>query len=349
MKIAKMKILFVHYLENIGGGERYLVNVVNSLPRKYEVYLLTPNSNSKIESIINRPIVKISRKFKRNLGPFPSFSITLFFSIRDIVQSNNIDVIHINDHYLLPSVFFQKKKVVFTSHGLWDVYFYINRLVLKYLNPSVIAATPIQYFRLKECIQDLHLMPFFNVDKIKSVNHELCCDNINLSIVGRFSPVKNHFYAFDIIDSLGKHFYLNVYGAKTLDIAEEKDSYEVEIINHINNNSNIIHHGFISDMEAIYKNTDILIITSETESFSMVTIEALSYGVPVVSTLTEGSSSLIKDGYNGFICNNKNEFIEKIELIKERYSYYSENAYESSQKYIQELYIEKLLNIYEDR
>ena len=344
-----MKVLFVHYLENIGGGERYLVNVINSLPENYEIYLLTPNSNSKLESIINRPIVKISKKFKRNVGPFPSFSFSLFFSIREIVKNNAIDVIHLNDHYLLPSVFFQKKKVVFTSHGLWDVHFYINRMILKYLRPSVMAATPIQYFRLKECVQDLYLMPFFNVEKINNMNHHSNSKNFNLSIVGRFSPVKNHFYAFDIIDSLNDSFRLNVYGAKTLDIAEEKDSYELKIVNQIKTNTNIIHHGFISEMEKIYNNTDLLIITSNTESFSMVTIEALSYGVPVISTLTEGSTSLIIDGYNGFICNSKDEFVEKIELIKKNYSFYSKNAYESSQKYVKELYIDKLLGIYENR
>lgn len=343
----KVNILFVHYLENIGGGERYLINVINSLPEYYNIFLLTPNKNTELEKLITRPITKISKNFYRNIGPFPAFSISLFLEVRKIIKINAVDIIHINDHYLLPALLFFKIKLVFTSHGLWDTYFLINRYILKILDPVVITATKIQYNRIKNLVSKHHLLPFFNIQEPKNSIKQLH-EIINLGIVGRFSPVKNHQYAFNILKLLNYSYILNVYGAKILDLKEESSLYESGLIKKMKEDKRIIYHGFTPDIEKIYTNIDILLITSKTESFSMVTIEALSYGIPVVSTVTEGSSSLISNGYNGFVCHNQDDFIEKINIIQNNYENFSKNAYKNSKKYTKELYMKRLIKIYEN-
>ena len=339
-----INILFVHYLERVGGGERYLINVINSLPENYNIFLLTPNNNCELEAYINKPIHKISKKFIRNLGPFPSFSLTLFTTVYGLIKNEKIDVIHLNDHYLLPSFVFFRLKVIFTSHGMWDVYFIINKMILKTINPITIASTPIQYSRLKHLVDDLHLLPFFNSHTVE-YKRKTIGDIVNIGIVGRFSPVKNHQLAFSV--SSCPDCLLHVYGEKTLSLKEESDSYEASLLNMMNANKSIVYHGFEADLENIYKNIDILIITSKTESFSLVNIEAYSYGVPVLSTMTEGSSSLIIDGYNGFICSNKEDFCEKIKIICNNYASFSKNAYKSSLKHTKDGYMKGLLPLYE--
>ena len=339
-----INILFVHYLERVGGGERYLINVINSLPENYNIFLLTPHSNCELEAYISKPIQKISKKFIRNLGPFPSFSLTLFTTVYGLIKNEKIDVIHLNDHYLLPSFIFFRSKVIFTSHGMWDVYFNINRTILKTINPITIASTPIQYFRLKHLVDDLHLFPFFNYNTVEYQIKALG-DIVNIGIVGRFSPVKNHQLAFSV--SGCPECILHVYGERTLSLKEESNSYEASLLSTMKTNKNIVYHGFEADLKVIYKNIDILIITSKTESFSMVNIEAYSYGVPVISTMTEGSSSLIIDGYNGFICSNKEDFCEKIKIICNNYPSFSKNAYKSSLKHTKDSYMKGLLPLYE--
>ncbi len=342
-----MNILFVHYLENIGGGERYLINLINALPNNYNIFLLTPGENTEIENKIQRPITKISKKFVRNFGPFPFFSFSLYSKIKELIKKENIEIIHMNDHYLLPSLLFFKQKVIFTSHGLWDIHFMINRIILRILNPIILTATPIQYFRLKNIVNNIYLLPFFNFNEV-DYRKKVLDLNINLGIVGRFSPVKNHLFAFDILNSLDSSYKLHVYGDKTLNIKEESNEYASKIINKIKENGNIIHYGITSNIDDIYNTFDVLIITSNTESFSMVTIEALSYGIPVISTITEGSLSLIIDGYNGFVCNDKEDFINKIEIIRKNYDFYSKNSYKSSKKYNKEFYMKKIVEIYEN-
>jgi len=345
----KKRVLFVHYLEDIGGGERYVVNVINALEAYCQVYILTPNDNSKLKEALNSSVIKFSKKFSRNLGPFPAFSMSLFWSVYRIVKDNNIDTLHINDHYLLLSIlplkYFLNVNIVFTSHGKWDIYFLINRVILNILNPKVIVATPIQFFRLNSLVKDVKLLPFFT-KTVKQTLRNIQSRHIRIGVVGRFSPVKNHKLAFDIISSLDERYQLHIIGGKTLTIAEETIEYEQDILDKIGQNDKIHYHGFIENLDNIYANIDILLVSSHSESFSFSTIEALSFGIPVVSTMTEGSSYIIQSGYNGYICSGTEEFKSAIKEIVAQYRKFSDNAYESSNRYEEKIYIKDLLNIY---
>ena len=55
-------------------------------------------------------------------------------------------------------------------------------------------------------------------------------------------------------------------------------------------------------LPAIYKLANVFWIPTKFEIFGMVLLEAMYYGVPVISTFNGGSSILIKHGVNGFIC-----------------------------------------------
>ncbi|MFU8861109.1 MAG: glycosyltransferase family 4 protein [Cyclonatronaceae bacterium] len=61
--------------------------------------------------------------------------------------------------------------------------------------------------------------------------------------------------------------------------------------------------GFVGgiDLYRVYANSDLFFFPSETETFGNVTLEALSSGVPAVVAKAVGSSSIVKDGENGFL------------------------------------------------
>jgi glycosyltransferase involved in cell wall biosynthesis len=61
---------------------------------------------------------------------------------------------------------------------------------------------------------------------------------------------------------------------------------------------------------------DVLLMTSQWEGLSMVGIEALSYGVPILSSNYHGVNDLVLDGYNGFICNSDDEFIRNLLILE---------------------------------
>lgn len=60
--------------------------------------------------------------------------------------------------------------------------------------------------------------------------------------------------------------------------------------------------GLIIDVEAAYLDSSIYILSSRFEGFGMVLLEALSYGIPIVSFDCEaGPSEILEDGVSGFL------------------------------------------------
>lgn len=56
-----------------------------------------------------------------------------------------------------------------------------------------------------------------------------------------------------------------------------------------------------SSLINIYHAVDVVVLTSKSESFGKVLVEANACGKPVVSTATTGAKEIIQDGYNGFL------------------------------------------------
>ncbi|MDY2735281.1 glycosyltransferase, partial [Intestinibacter sp.] len=77
---------------------------------------------------------------------------------------------------------------------------------------------------------------------------------------------------------------------------------------------NVIGDYSYDDLNQIFKKTDLLIVPSLCkETFSFVTLEALSYGVPVLISDNVGAKDIVEDNKSGFIINmNKNELKQSI-------------------------------------
>ena len=79
-------------------------------------------------------------------------------------------------------------------------------------------------------------------------------------------------------------------------------------------------HGYLKkkDINVLFKDTSLYLMTSYTESFGLVLVEAMAYGIPCLAyTSAEGANDLITNDYNGYLIENRNkdEMIEKIEYI----------------------------------
>ncbi|MBB4866409.1 glycosyltransferase involved in cell wall biosynthesis [Pseudomonas nitritireducens] len=70
------------------------------------------------------------------------------------------------------------------------------------------------------------------------------------------------------------------------------------------------------DKYTIFRDASIFLFTSELiETFGLVNLEALSYGLPIVSLRTPASHYFIEDGRNGFIADSIGEVSEKLEIL----------------------------------
>ena len=98
-------------------------------------------------------------------------------------------------------------------------------------------------------------------------------------------------------------------------------SLDKSILQKWNNEKIIVWEGWVSDVERILKETDILCLPSYREGLPKALIEGAAFGIPIVTTDTVGCREVVKDGVNGFLVpiKNSDQLAKKIyKLIKNK-------------------------------
>lgn len=133
--------------------------------------------------------------------------------------------------------------------------------------------------------------------------------------VGRHDHVKAYNKLIKIWERVVKSnpdWMLKIYGEKNKDLALEL------LVKNLSLENNVKFMDPVNDVEKIYAEAKMLLSTSISESFPMVFLEAMAYGIPVISFEgTSGLSDLVKNGENGFLVTNHNTlgYVEKINTL----------------------------------
>jgi glycosyltransferase involved in cell wall biosynthesis len=141
---------------------------------------------------------------------------------------------------------------------------------------------------------------------------------IKLVFVGRFTAEKGIDNLIKIIDGLREYkinFTLEIIGD-----GEKKNNLET-FIKKRDLYEKVILPGWLPREKLIQSlySADIFMSTSKREAQGVAIIEALSCGVPVISTDVGGVSDVLIDGFNGYLVENNNmdDFIKKIKSLND--------------------------------
>lgn len=172
--------------------------------------------------------------------------------------------------------------------------------------------------------------------------------------VGRLDKVKGFDVLIDIFDIFQKKYpdwSLHIVGDGTEKINLQNKIEEKRLDDKIY----LCGNKGQDELEAEYLNSSIFLMTSFSESFGLVLIEAASYGLPLIAfDSAQGAKEIIENNKNGFLVENRNNevFVNKIyEIIensekKENFSNYSlEVAKKFSREEINEKWIKFLANL----
>ena len=109
--------------------------------------------------------------------------------------------------------------------------------------------------------------------------------------------------------------------------------------------------GFLQDMDSFYASTDCLIHLAQYEPFGIAMIEAMSYGIPVISTKTAGGIEILGDVEGGRWLVDLHDYTKLAILMKslmensEEYAKTSQSFYE---KFIKNYTLEVAMKKMED-
>lgn len=185
--------------------------------------------------------------------------------------------------------------------------------------------------------------PAPEIDSPKDRNY--CYNNVNVAFVGGLIDLKGARYFLSSHELLKRKEFItyHIFG----DGEQKKFLYQQY------SSENVIFHGFVDNVTNILKQSiDIIVLPSILEeACPMVIIEALTLGIPVVTTNIGGQSELVDHDRNGILVDIKNpqEIAQAIEYISReeaQYKEFSSQSYYSARMFSPEVFADKILNVF---
>lgn len=327
-----MKILYTtDQTYKHGGIEKVLSQKANYLAEVEgdEVIIVTHNQNK------NLPVYPLSEKIRLiDLGINYREGISYFHpknlkkivrhkkELRKVLKQIQPDVVVSSsfapDFYFLPDLEKQIPKVK-EFHSSRYTYQNRTRSILKKIQKRKTKKAEMKYDAI--VVLNFDELDFYSNRTIKVIPNptEINNERANFSAkkvmaAGRISPVKNFADLIEIWNQIRENFpdwELHIYGEDYLDTQLNLQ----QKINQLDLGRSIRFMGISPEMKTTMKDYSIYAMTSETECFPMVLLEALSVGLPIISyDSPTGPKHIITPESDGLLVSykNKSEFSEKI-------------------------------------
>ncbi len=238
----------------------------------------------------------------------------------------------INVHFFMEMEFGAPKKQFFRT--LRYSFFSSWNCPLEYLKKQVLENAKVPSHKINVIPSGLDFDSITQNSKTESRNLlKLPEDDFLFGIVGRIDPKKGQLYALKATQLLSDYkFKLVIVGEETPDSPSNylKEIKEFIAVNQLE--QKIIFLPFQKNPMEVFNAFDWTLMTSDSETFGMVTIESMTQGTPVIGSNAGGTSELLDFGNAGLLFETKNEIdlAEKMKLALEKRIPFELTAFQNS-------------------
>ena len=326
------KILFIVPSLSNGGAEKVVAKVSSAITNKdYKVLILVFYScDNQYTTDKKVEIINLSNGFFVDYANISR--INRLMKIRKIIKDYNPDAIipflNYVCIYTFISLIFSKfiKRIIFTERNnpkfSNKILIRIKYLMQKFVKKIVVQNSGQQLLLSNNDIKKSVIIPNPIDDKYLEYKKEFSNIPKHIISIGRLSDQKNYPLAINAFNNVLKKYpnlLYHIYGK-----GEDKEKIE-SLIKELNLEGKVILEGFTTDINKIYENADIYLMTSNFEGMPNALAESLAVGIPSISTDCEfGPIDLIDNEDMGILV--KEHSVEAVEnaLIHmiEKYGYY---------------------------
>ncbi|SHN13298.1 glycosyltransferase family 4 protein [Mucilaginibacter sp. OK098] len=357
----KRVVFFVNSMQPSGGIERVIATLANKLSVKFEITILVKddaksfyslNKSIKIDSINNILHLNMHNKLSRIFNVLKTIFSTSK-SLQNYFEKNNFDYYYVT-HPLSVLEFYVAKinpqKVIISEHASKEHYNIIYRVIKKllykrchvYVVPTIadtlsykedgIPAVTIPHFRSE--------LPYVNANKKNRI----------VLNIGRFTSDKQQ----RVLLNVWKKIISNKEYSEWKLFIIGSGELEAELYTFVSENNlqdTVKFFPPTSNIEEYYLKASIFALTSRSEGYGMVLLEAISFGLPCVSfDCPSGPKDIIQDKFNGYLVSLGREKEFELRLTELMYDGRLQqeiglNAYNSSQAWSEEIIFNKWLEI----
>jgi N-acetyl-alpha-D-glucosaminyl L-malate synthase BshA len=319
-----MKIAIVCY-PTFGGSGVVATELGLELARRgHEIHFITYSQPVRLE-LLNANV----HYHEVNVPEYPLFhyqpyELALSSKLVDMVKLHKIDLLHV--HYAIPHAYagYMAKQMlksegiripmVTTLHGtditLVGNHPFYKTAVTFSINKSDVVTSVSQdlkdeTYSLFDIKKDIHVIPnFIELDKIKNrskiATNRSVMANDKEKIITHISNFRKVKRIPDVVDIFYK--IQQKIPSKLMMVGDGPEKEEAEkLCFKLGISDKVIFFGNSNEIDKILSFTDLFLLPSETESFGLAALEAMAWGVPVISSNTGGLPEVNFDGISGYL------------------------------------------------
>jgi len=353
--MSKTSVLHIIDSLPVGGAEKLLVGVVNSL-HEYDNHLIYLGGSNKLVSELTSDckITKLHSS-KTSRWNIPVFA----YRVNKYIRQHNIDIVH--SHLVMATLVARMAcpsdvKLFNTIHSLVGSRFFgrgniglklLEKMTYKKRHHIIAVSEEVlhdydYYIGIKGAY---NILPNFIDDQYFTNKYKKAAftESLRMVMIGNLKPAKNYPYLLEAFKKLPGTVQLDIYGDGPL-----RDDFQ-SVIN--KNGLNIRLCGTISNAHEILSDYDLFIMSSSFEGHPLSLLEAMALGMPTavsdIPVLRETTGN--KGIY--FKLNDPNDFVKKINAVAAHevdLDEYAKHNFELSKKLItKQAYIRALSQIYQ--
>lgn len=367
--MKKITFLLLHL--NYGGLEKQVTTLANELAKSYDVELVVLydllngksfyklNDNIKVKFVLKygpikaKQIKEMLKKIKiielfKSLAKDIKLIFTKYFRVRKIVNNMKTDVLISSRIEFSRQIKRRDILTISQEHSYVDTPSYVKKVKKSFKNIKYLV---VMTDKAKENYQkwlngnNTYTKVIKIPNAINSTNKKATLDSNQIISVGRLEDVKDFetlILVFSMCLAQNNNLRLEIVG---------DGSKKEELVN-LCKSLNILDYVRFTgkldsnQVEGEMLKSSLFLLTSKSESFSLVLVEASSLGIPCISfDIDVGPREIIKDGKNGFIIKDRNKELMKkkiLEIMNSRHvrNEIGNNAKINAEKY----YIENVVN-----
>lgn len=311
----RTNILYIIWSLGLGGAEQVVINLAKGLDKnRFRVFICCLNDEGPFADELKKAGIRIFALNKR-----PGLDFSIIGKIKKIIRENYIKVVHTHlwgaNLWGRLAAIAAGRPVVITEHNV-DVWKKAHhRLMDRCLSPftakvCVVSERVRLFYKEKVGIPEKKLEVVYNginpapvrapESRVAEAKQELgIAENIPvLANIGRLVPAKaNHIFteAVETLVKRGHRFYAMIIGDGPL--MEELIDHNREMVD----KGILKFTGLRKDVPVLLDFTDVSVLSSTREGFSIVVLECMAKGIPFVATDVGGNSEQIIDGKTGFL------------------------------------------------
>ena len=350
-------LFYFNSMTPAGGIERVIATLANKFVQFMDVTILVKDKayshypldeRVKIISLDNEIKFNMYSKLNRVFEAGKNF-IGSQKKLKRFLKENQFDYYYVAHPLNALEFYFARgidNSVILTEHGGVDAYNTVYKKIKNWLYPkgkcySVPTKTDTEVYR-KMGFNTVYIPHFRSQLRYEKAALE---NKIALS-VGRMTEAKRQWILIDLWDRIVNHHNIKDWKLHIVGDGNLKETY-IKKIKDLNLESYIKILPPKKEVEDYYKEASLFLLTSQSEGFGMVILEAMSFGLPCVSyDCPSGPRDMVENSKTGYLVPFDHfEELEKstLELLQnpQKVKEFGENALEASNNWNDEFILEK--------